>query len=264
MHAPQITFDNGAAYEGYMGVWSRLVGEEFLRWLAPPAGGRWVDVGCGNGAFTELLLDRGAASHVEGVDPSEDQLAFARERLANRPARFQVGDATALPFADAAFDAAVMALVIFFVPDPAKGVAEMARVVKAGGSVSAYAWDMLGGGFPYAAVREEMSALGAPMLAVPSAEASHIDALHALWTGAGLADVETREITVQRSFDDFATFWRVAQTGPRVAPRIAAMAKGDVERLEERLRSRLLPDAAGRITFAASANAVRGRAASRG
>jgi SAM-dependent methyltransferase len=259
MNQPQIIFDDGAAYEGYMGVWSRLVGEEFLRWLAPPAGGRWADVGCGNGAFTELLLDRGAASHVEGVDPSEDQLTFARERLANRPARFQKGDATALPFADAAFDAAVMALVIFFVPDPAKGVAEMARVVKPGGSVSAYAWNMLGGGFPYAAVREEMEALGAPMLAAPSVEASRIEALRDLWAGAGFDDIETREITVQRSFDDFETFWRVAQTGPRMAPRIAAMTKGDVERLEARLRSRLLPDVHGRITYAASANAVRGR-----
>ncbi len=56
----------------------------------------------------------------------------------------------ALPFADGAFDAAVMALVIFFVPEPARGVAEMARVVASGGIVCAYAWDMPGGGFPYA------------------------------------------------------------------------------------------------------------------
>ncbi len=261
MNESQIRFDDGAAYEGYMGIWSRLAGEEFLRWLAPQAGGRWADVGCGNGAFTELLLERGAAAQVEGIDPSEEQLAFARQRLAKQPVRFQAGDALALPFDDGTFDAAVMALVIFFVPDPAKGVAEMTRVVKAGGSVSAYAWDMLGGGFPYAAVREEMSALGAPMLAAPSPEASRIDALRDLWTGAGLVDVETREITVQRSFDDFETFWRTAQTGPRMAPRIAAMDKGDVARLEQRLRARLRPDAGGRITYGAIANAVKGRVA---
>jgi SAM-dependent methyltransferase len=261
MNESQIRFDDGAAYEGYMGVWSRLAGEEFLRWLAPQAGAHWLDVGCGNGAFTELLLARAAAAHVEGIDPSPEQLAFARQRLAGQPARFQAGDAVALPFADGAFDAAVMALVIFFVPDPARGVAEMARVVKAGGSVSAYAWDMLGGGFPYAAVREEMSALGAPMLAAPSPEASGIDALRELWAGAGLVDVETRAITVRRSFDDFEAFWRTAQTGPRMAPRIAAMDKGDVARLEQRLRARLLPDADGRITYGAIANAVKGRVA---
>jgi hypothetical protein len=106
------------------------------------AGRRWVDVGCGNGAFTELLLERAAAAHVEGIDPSEAQVAYARTRLADRPVLFRVGDATALPYADGAFDAAAMALVIFFVPEPAKGVAEMARVVRPGGSVSAYAWDM--------------------------------------------------------------------------------------------------------------------------
>jgi ubiquinone/menaquinone biosynthesis C-methylase UbiE len=58
----------------------------------------------------------------------------------------------AMPFESNAFDAAVMPLVLFFVPVPAKGVAEMARVVRPGGIVSAYAWDMEGGGFPYASL----------------------------------------------------------------------------------------------------------------
>jgi SAM-dependent methyltransferase len=259
MTEPQIHFDDGAAYEGFMGTWSRLVGEEFLHWLAPPSGGRWADVGCGNGAFTELLFERCVPACVTGIDPSESQLAFARERLANRPAHFQLGDATALPLADAEFDAAVMALVIFFVPDPTQGVAEMARVVKPGGSVSAYAWDILGGGFPYAALQHEMAALGVQPLYPPSVEAAKIEALRDLWAGAGLVDIETREIAVRRSFDDFETFWRIAQTGPRIAPRLAAMADGAGQRLKERLRERLVPDANGRITYGASANAIKGR-----
>jgi ubiquinone/menaquinone biosynthesis C-methylase UbiE len=53
-----------------------------------------------------------------------------------------------LPFPDKMFDVATMALVIFFVPEPAKGVAEMVRVVLAGSMVAAYAWDILRGGFP--------------------------------------------------------------------------------------------------------------------
>src|SRR5437763_14083475 len=120
----QIRFDDGAAYEGFMGAWSRLAGADFLRWLAPAPGLRWADVGCGNGAFTELLFERCAPEEVQGIDPSEEQLAFARARLANAPARFRQGDAMALPWVDDTFDAAVMALVIFFVPEPAKGVAE--------------------------------------------------------------------------------------------------------------------------------------------
>src|SRR4051812_161796 len=156
MAAQEIQFNDGAAYERMMGVWSRLAGDVFLDWLAPAPGLRWIDVGCGNGAFTELLVTRCAPAEVQGVDPSEAQLAFARGRPAAKLAEFRPGSAMALPFPDDSFDAAVMALVIFFVPDPAKGVAEMARVVRPGGSIAAYAWDMLGGGFPLEAVRLEM------------------------------------------------------------------------------------------------------------
>jgi len=148
MTEPQIRFDDGAAYERIMGIWSQLAGEQFLDWLAPAGSLRWIDVGCGNGAFTELIVQRCAPAGVEGVDPSQGQLAFARTRPASRIAKFTQGDAMALPFADKSFDVAVMALVIFFVPNPAKGIAEMVRAVRAGGSVAAYAWDMYGGGFP--------------------------------------------------------------------------------------------------------------------
>ena len=261
MEQPTLNFDDGAAYEEFMGVWSQLAGDSFLRWLAPPPGMRWIDVGCGNGAFTEMLAGRCAAKDVQGIDPSPEQLAYARTRLAGKAATFQVGDAKALPFADGAFDAAVMALVIFFVPDPVKGIAEMARVVRTGGSVSAYAWDLLGGGFPFAAMSDEMAALGTPPLWPPSAEASRIDTLKALWTNAGLVDVETMPIDIERTFADFETFWRIAQTGPRVAPRLAAMTPDNVALLEERLRARLPADAAGRITYGARANAVKGRVA---
>jgi SAM-dependent methyltransferase len=255
----QIRFDDGAAYEDFMGKWSQLAGDTFLHWLAPPAHLRWVDVGCGNGAFTEMLSQRCSPADVEGIDPSEAQLAFARTRMAPGSARFQRGDAMALPYADGAFDAAVMALVIFFVPEPARGVAEMARVVRPGGSVSAYAWDILGGGFPFAAVQQEMAALGSPPLWPPSVGAARIEAMHALWTGAGLVQVETREIVVQRTFADFDAFWTIAQTGPRVAPKIGAMPPGDVALLKDRLRARLPPDAGGRITYSARANAIKGR-----
>ena len=130
MSENQIRFDDGAGYERMMGVWSRLAGDVFLDWLAPRPGQRWVDVGCGNGAFTELLVARCSPAEVHGVDPSEAQLSFARSRHTAGIAHFQQGDAMALPFGDSSFDAAVMALVIFFVPEPAQGVAEMKRVVK--------------------------------------------------------------------------------------------------------------------------------------
>src|SRR5215813_13797514 len=140
MAEQQIRFDDGASYERMMGVWSRLAGDVFLNWLKPRSGRRWLDVGCGNGAFTELIVKRFAPAKVHGIDPSEAQLDFARARATTQAARFQLGDAMALPFSNDSFDVAVMALVIFFVPDPAKGVAEMARVVGPGGQVAAYVW----------------------------------------------------------------------------------------------------------------------------
>jgi SAM-dependent methyltransferase len=259
MASAQIRFDDGASYEEFMGKWSRLAGDVFLDWLAPVPGLRWLDIGCGNGAFTDMLVERCAPATVDGIDPSEEQLAYARAHApAGASVSYRVGDAMRLPYGDGVFDAALMALVIFFVPDPAQGVAEMARVVRPGGSVSTYAWDMLGAGFPYAPMNEEMEALGVPRIRPPSPEASRLESLRALWAGAGLVDVETRVITIERSFADFATFWRIVQTGPRIAPLIAKMSREDLARLEARMRERLPPDREGRVTYAATANAIKG------
>ena len=258
MAEQQIRFDDGAAYERMMGTWSRFAGDFFLDWLAPRSGLRWIDVGCGNGAFTELIVDRCAPAEVQGIDPSEGQLAFARTRPAVRVAEFRLGDAMALPFAEDRFDAAVMALVIFFVPDPAKGVTEMTRVVCPGGTVATYVWDMFGGGFPQEPIHAEMRAMGLTPLRPPSASASRREALRDLWAGAGLDAVETREITVQRTFADFDDFWTTNLMGSTIRPALAAMASSDVELLKTRVRARLPADTSGRITYAARANAIKG------
>ena len=259
MAEQQIRFDDGAAYERQMGVWSRLAGDIFLNWLAARPGLRWIDVGCGTGAFSELLVERCAPAEVQGIDPSEAQLAFARTRPASRLAQFHQGDALVLPFPDDRFDAAVMALVIFFVPDPAKGVAEMVRVVGPGGIVAAYAWDLMGGGLPGEIIRDEMRAMGLTPPLPPSPDASRMEALRELWTGAGLAAIEAREITVVRSFTDFDEFWTISAMAANIRSVIAAMSSGDAERLKAGVRARVLADADGRITFTGRANAVKGR-----
>jgi ubiquinone/menaquinone biosynthesis C-methylase UbiE len=259
MAEPQIRFDDGAGYERMMGKWSRLAGEVFLDWLKPASGLRWIDVGCGNGAFTELLAERCAPAEIQGVDPSESQLAFARARHSAGIAQFRQGDAMALPFADNSFDAAVMALVIFFVPEPSAGVAEMARVVRPGGQMVSYAWDIEGGGFPNEPLLAEMRAMGLPPIRPPSAAASRAENLHALWTGAGLDRIETREITVQRTFTDFDDFWGAALLGASIKATVAKMTPEQLEHLKESVRKQLGADHGRPLSLSARANAISGR-----
>ncbi|WP_411281890.1 GrpB family protein [Gemmatimonas sp.] len=254
-----IRFNDGASYERYMGVWSQLAGAEFLRWLAPAPGLRWLDVGCGNGAFTEMLATHCAPAALYGIDPSAAQLEYARTRAPLRDAELREGDAMALPYGDDQFDAAVMPLVIFFVPKPATGVAEMVRVVGAGGLVAAYAWDMHGGGFPYHLLQREIRELGAVLPAPPTPESSRREVMVDLWRGAGLIEVETQELTVQRSFTSFDDYWATVAGWDAVGRTLATLAPEAIARLQERLRHGLPTDADGRITYNARANAVKGR-----
>jgi ubiquinone/menaquinone biosynthesis C-methylase UbiE len=254
----QIRYDDGVAYERMMGTWSRAAGEIFLDWLAPPLGLRWIDVGCGTGSFTELLIERCVPAEVEGVDPSEAQLSFARARHLGQIAKFQQGDAQALPFSDERFDAAVMALVIFFVPDPAKGIGEMVRVVRPGGTVAAYIWDMPGGGHPLELMHAEMNAMGFTAPWPPRSDITGLKALRRLWIDAALNEIESREITVHRTFADFEDYWTTNTLAATVSQTIAAMAPIELQHLRTRMRAQVIADATGRITCSARVNAIRG------
>ena len=254
-----IRFDDGAAYERMMGVWSRLAGDVFLNWLAPRQGLKWIDVGCGNGAFTELVVAKHAPAKIIGVDPSDGQLAYAQTRPGVEMAEFRQGDAMALPFPDRSFDIAIMALVIFFVPEPAKGVAEMVRVVTPGGTVAAYAWDIVGGGFPLQPVQTELKAMGFNPVRPPTFEASQIEALKKLWSDAGLVDIETRRIDVERSFADFDDFWGAVSAAPTLGDLFAKMSPDELTGLKSHVRGYLDEDGSGRISYSAWANAITGR-----
>lgn len=254
-----IRFDDGAAYERGMGVWSRLTGQDFLEWIDPPAGLRWIDIGCGNGAFTELLMQRCAPSRVDGIDPSPAQIAYARTRPGTSGATFQEGNAMALPFGDAAFDAASMALVIFFVPEPAKGVAEMARVVRSGGLVSAYAWNFATGGFPYGLIQEALRAHGITPPLPPNAAVAQEDALRALWHDAGLQQVVTTTITVQRTFESLDEYWTASAASSALKSILNEIPPEALAPIRETVRAGLKQEADGRVTHIAWAAAVAGR-----
>lgn len=254
-----IRFDDGAAYERMMGIWSAKAGEIFLDWLALPKGRSWIDIGCGNGAFTEQIIRHNAPSAVEGIDPSEGQIAYAKTRAATGMATFRLGEAMALPFEASAFEVAVMALVIFFVPDPSRGVAEMARVVQPGGTVAAYAWDMNGGGFPLEDILKELRAIGLSPIWPPSSDASRVEEMMRLWTDAGFEGVETRRIDVTRTYASVDDFWGAASGSMSLKTTLAKMEPARLADLKACVRKHLREESDGRITVSAHANAVKGR-----
>ena len=257
--APRFVFDDGAAYELMMGRWSALVARPFLDWLALPHGLAWLDVGCGDGSFTESLLLHQGPGSVVGVDPAPAQLSFARERAATASAVFMEGDAQALPLPDACVDAAVMALVLFFLPDPLKGVREMVRVARAGGTIAAYQWDLAGGGFPLQPILDAVHAEGHRSQQPPSAWTAALSASESLWRHAGLADVQTRRFEVSRAFDSFDDYWRTAYGSPRLRGLLSSLSSPELERLRERVHTQLGAVGDGPLVLMATANAVKGQ-----
>jgi ubiquinone/menaquinone biosynthesis C-methylase UbiE len=253
-------FTDGEAYERLMGRWSRAAGEQFIDWLALPQGLKWLDVGCGTGAFAELVLSRCKPAAIDAIDPAEDQIAYARSRPVAAQTTFRVGDAQALPYDDGTFGVAAMALVFVFVPDPAKAVAEMARVLRPGGTAGAYIWDFLGGGFSQQPLRDAIAATGRPMPPVPRPESCTLDALKAFWDAAKFEQVATRTIEIEVSYPTFDDYWSSQTALPNpVVQALRALSETDVAQLKAGLRERLA-GAGGRVAYPAWVNAVKGRA----
>jgi SAM-dependent methyltransferase len=203
-------WDSGEALERYVGRWSRVVAAAFLRWLDVPPHARWLDVGCGPGALTETILRLASPEAVAGIDPSEHNLEFARDRIKDLRVTFEVGNAMALAAQTATYDAAVAGLVLNFVLQAGTAVAEMARVTRPGGHVAAYVWDYADGmalmrKFWDAAVASDPSAIGLDEgqrfpLCRP-------EPLTRVFNGAGLTDVQVRAIDVPTVFRDFDDYW---------------------------------------------------------
>jgi SAM-dependent methyltransferase len=260
MAEARVTFDAAEDYERFMGAWSRAIGERFLAWLGAPRAARWLDVGCGTGAFSELVLRHAAPASLAGIDPSREQIAYVREHVPG--ATFEVADSEALPFADGAFDVVASALVLHFIPDRGRALAEMKRVLRAGGLVGAYTWkrteteDFA----PYAPVMAGVARLGADTLTSPLVPEGSAEGMRASLRAAGFTDVAVTELEVTRSFASFDEFWDV-QTLPFSPPgrTIAKLGAAQRDELRALLRERLPAGADGSVTYAATALAGKGR-----
>jgi SAM-dependent methyltransferase len=258
----------GEAYEPYVGRWSRRVAPEFLARLGAPSGARWLDVGCGTGALSEAILASHEPAAILGVDPSEGFLAHARHHLADPRVTFRAGDAQALPAETGAFDIAVAGLVLNFVPDPARGVAEMRRALRPGGRAAAYVWDYAEGMQMMRRFWDAAAALD-PAGAGGRDEALRFplcrpDPLRALFEGAGFRAVEVWAIEVPTVFRDFDDYWSPFLAGGAPAPAYcAALPEPARTALRERLRATLPVAEGGRIPLSARAWAVGGHGLSR-
>jgi ubiquinone/menaquinone biosynthesis C-methylase UbiE len=253
-------FDDGAAYERFMGRWSRAAGEVFLEWLAPPPGVCWLDVGCGTGSFTGSIVDRCSPSAVFAIDPERAQIDHARHRPLAQHVDFRVGDAGALPFADSSFDMVASGLVLNFVPDPNLALLEMRRVARRAAIVGAYVWDFAADLSPTWPLRLGLRELGIAVAPTPGAANTGLPALNNLFERAGLKGVVTRSIDVPVRFSDFEDFW-VSQTPSfnPIAREIARLALDDRTQLIDAVRAMVLrPD--GSVEYIARANAVSGQA----
>lgn len=126
-----------AAYDNFMGRYSQRLAPLFADFAGVQEGQRVLDVGAGTGALTVELGRRGV--QAAAVDPSPSFAASLARRLPD--VEVQHGSAEDLPWPDDSFDAALAQLVLTFMNDAPRGVAEMRRVVRPGGVVAACMWD---------------------------------------------------------------------------------------------------------------------------
>jgi SAM-dependent methyltransferase len=254
----EVTFDAADDYEQLMGSWSRAAGELFIDWLAPRPQLRWLDIGCGTGVFTQIVLARCSPELVTGIDPAPAQIEYARGHAPQ--AEFRVGDAVALPFPDGQFDVAASALVINFIPDRAKALQEVRRVLRPGGSIAAYLWDRSPGAdrSPHAPMEQGLRRIGAEVLHPPTVPESTREGATMALERAGFAGIQVTTLEVTRSFPSFDEYWRI-QSMPLapVGRSIAALSADDRMKLRKEMQSTLPSSADGSISYSARALAFK-------
>jgi SAM-dependent methyltransferase len=254
-------FSLGEAYDVFMGRWSSRLAPLLVQLAEVADGDSVLDVGSGTGSLAAAVAAAAPSCRIVGIDRSEPYVAVARARHPSPRIRFEVGDAQQLPFADGSFDRTLSQLILNFIPDPAQALREMVRVTRPGGTVAAAVWDYGEGMEMLRVFWDEAIALD------PCADEkderhmplSRAGELAALWRAHDLTNVSETPLTIETPFPSFENYWSpfLQQQGPAGA-HAAALSADDREKLESRLRRRLLgnrPD--GPIALRARAWAVR-------
>jgi len=242
------------AYDRFMGRYSTPLAPRFADFASIGEAQRVLDVGCGPGALTGELVRRFGADAVAAVDPSPGFVEAAGRR--NPGVDVRRAEAESLPFDDGSFDAVLAQLVVHFMTDPAAGIAEMRRVARGGGIVTACVWDHAGGAGPLARFWDAARELDPGVADESDLPGAREGDLERLLHEAGLGDVEERLLTVEVEHGSFDEWWEPFTLG--VGP-AGAYVQGLAEDARDRLRERcreLHPDAP--FAVSASAWAARG------
>ena len=248
-------------YEYFMGRWSRLVAQSFLDWLSPAHGLRWLDVGCGSGALSAAISSRCSVAELSAIDQSFEFVQGVRQRLGDGVYCI-VGDATALPIRDSSADQTVSGLVLNFIPEPTKALAEMKRVTATSGVVAAYVWD-------YTRKMDFLNKFWDTVVKLdPSASALHeryrfpdstAQAMTAQFEEAGFVNIETSPLDVVTRFRDFDDYWRPFLGGQGPAPTyVMSLEEPERQKLREAIFEILAFQGDGSIVMDARAWAVKG------
>jgi SAM-dependent methyltransferase len=255
---------DGAAYEVFLGRWTRRLAEPLLDFAEFSPAGRLLDVGCGTGTLASAMATRWPARHIVGIDIAPSYIAFARSQASFEGLHFQVADAARLPFADGSYGGAAAQLVLNFVADPIGALNEMKRVLVAGGRLVAAVWDFRGG-LVYQRIFWDTAAgidpgaattrdkLFSGVLALP-------DGLLRLFESVSLDQIERTSITIRMDYASFDDYWQpmCGGQGP-VGTYLTGLAPNVRIRIEEAVRTAYLSGAAdGPRSMTATAWVVRG------
>lgn len=252
----------GDSYDRYMGRWSRRIAPRFLDWIGAGDGLDWLEVGCGTGALSAAIVAQCKPKSLISIDPSEGFILKARANVPDGRVEFQVGDAQALTFETASRDAVVSALVLNFVPDKQKALAEMKRVTRVGGMVGFYVWDYPGGGIEFMrAFWNAAAALDPDARELTEDKRFPFctqDKLADLAVATGLTSVDCVPIEVATVFKDFEDYWHPFTLGAGPAPGYCVSLDPEArQRLKGKLQDDLPRDKDGSIPLKARAWAVK-------
>jgi len=264
MQSKNDSWSSGDSYERFMGRWSTLIARKFLDWLAIPPNMTWLDIGCGTGSLTKLILETSKPKEVIAIDSSSEFISHAQHLITDPIARFQTGLAQSLELGSNSIDAVASGIMLNFVPQPETAIAEMIRVTKPGGLIGIFVWDYADGMemlryFWDAAV--ELDPLAKEYDEGIRFPLCHKGQLELMVKNAGLKHVEAMPIEVTTVFQNFDDYWTpfLGNVGPAPSYNMSLNQQGRLN-LENKLRKTLPIDNDGSISLMARAWAVKGTA----